>query len=67
VSSEEAGPAGLLVLRLWIEPGRRMRVRVTRTFELGPGQATTTYAASKAEVLQVVEQWLDELAPTQRQ
>lgn len=44
-----------------------MRVRVTRTFELGPGQATTTYAASKAEVLQVVEQWLDELAPTQRQ
>jgi hypothetical protein len=67
VSYEEAGAAGLLVLRLWIEPDRRMRVRVTRTADLSPGQETTTYAASKAEVLRVVEQWLDELASREPQ
>jgi hypothetical protein len=56
------GTDGVLVLRLWIEPDQRMRVRITRATDLGPTERTT-YAASKAEVLLVVDEWLDEFVP----
>ena len=58
----EPAAAGLVVLRLWMEPDHRMRVRITRAADLGRTHSTT-YAASKAEVLLVVGQWLDEFAP----
>ncbi len=61
MSTEEGGPVGLLVLRLWTEPGQRMRVRVTSSTELRPAQSTTTYAVTEAEVLQLVAGWLEVL------
>lgn len=60
MSTEFAGTDGLLVLRLWTEPGLGMRVRITRSTDHGPGPATS-YAASRAEVLAAVEQWMDDV------
>ncbi len=63
MTPEDAGPTGLLVLRLWTEPRGGMRVRLTSTIELQQTQPATTYAASRAEVLLLVARWLDDLAP----
>lgn len=50
-----------MVLHLWVETGDRMRVRITRTIDLASDQPTTTYASTKAEVLEQVAGWLDAL------
>lgn len=50
-----------MVIRLWTETGDRMRVRITRTEDLRSDQTTTTYAATKSETLQIVQDWLDSL------
>jgi hypothetical protein len=50
-----------MILRLWVEPGERMRVRVTRTVDLGAEEPSTTYASTKTEVVDLVEDWLDSL------
>jgi len=47
-----------MVLRLWTEPGDRLRVRITASTELDAG-TVTTYAATPAEVLARVQDWLD--------
>jgi hypothetical protein len=60
VSNEVASTDGLLVLRLWTEPGAGVRVRITRNTDHGPG-TVTSYAASKAEVLTAVGRWMDDL------
>jgi hypothetical protein len=49
-----------MILRLWTEPGGDTRVRVTRTSDIESGQSTTTYASDRAEVVALVEAWLDE-------
>ena len=49
-----------MVLRLWIEPGGGIRVRATRTTDIESGYSTTTYATAYAEVLALVQAWLDE-------
>lgn len=54
-------PACLMILRLWIEPGGRMRVRITRTVDVGSEESATTYASTRAEVVELVEDWLDSL------
>jgi hypothetical protein len=56
----DAGEEGvaLMVLRLWTEPGDRLRVRITASTELDAG-TVTTYAATPAEVLARVQDWLD--------
>jgi hypothetical protein len=51
-----------MVLRLWIEPGGGIRVRVTRTTDVESGQSTTTYATAFSEVIALVQAWLDEAA-----
>ena len=48
-----------MVLHLWTESGDRMRVRITRTFDVRTGASTTSYAATRAEVLEQVGDWLD--------
>lgn len=48
-----------MVLHLWIEAGERMRVRITRTVDPGAEDPVTTYASTKAQVVEVVEDWLD--------
>ena len=53
-----------MVLRLWTEPGAELRVRVTSTTEPGQRDPTVTYASSRSEVLLLVADWLDELAPS---
>ena len=53
------GAAGLMVLRLWTEPGGRLRVRITASPGLDAAGTVTTYAASPAEILAQVEDWLD--------
>ena len=55
--------AGLLVLHVWAEPGDRFRFRVTSTIDTGSDERSSCYAATRAEVLQVVRDWLDEVAP----
>lgn len=55
------GPAGLMILRLWTEPGERMRVRITRVVDLGSEESVTTYSATRDQVVEVVEDWLDSL------
>lgn len=52
-------PDGLLVLSLWVEPGDRLRVRITRTDDLLAGQSATSHAATRADVVRAVEAWLD--------
>lgn len=59
VNDTARGPAGLLVLHLWTETDARMRVRITRTADLTAGHPTTSYASTKAEVLEAVAGWLD--------
>ena len=50
-----------MVLHLWTETGGRMRVRVTRTIDVRTGTSTTSYAATRREVLEQVGDWLDSL------
>lgn len=56
-----AEPAALMVLACWTEPEGRMVVRVTRTLDVRAGAETTSYARSRAEVLDQVVDWLDAL------
>jgi hypothetical protein len=51
-----------MVLRLWIEPGAGLRVRITRTKDVEANASTTSYASTRAEVLGLVQDWLDEMA-----
>lgn len=52
-----------MVIRLWTEPGVGIRARITMTSDVESGRSTTTsYAASRAEVLGIVQGWLDEAA-----
>lgn len=51
-----------MVIRLWTEPGVGIRVRITRTSDVESGQSTTSYFSTRAEVLGVVQGWLDEAA-----
>lgn len=62
VNDTAPGPAGLLVLHLWTETDDRMRVRITRTADLTAGHPSTSYASTKAEVLEAVAGWLDSFA-----
>lgn len=50
-----------MVLHVWTEPGERMRVRITRTVDLGSGESVTTYASTRAQLVEAVEEWLDSL------
>ena len=61
VDNSSAEPAALMVLSYWTEPGGRMVVRVTRTFDLRVRAEATSYARSRAEVLDEVVDWLDAL------
>jgi hypothetical protein len=51
--------AALMVLRLWTESGGRLRVRITASPGLDAAGMVTTYAATPAEVLARVQDWLD--------
>jgi hypothetical protein len=51
-----------MVLRLWIEPGAGLRVRITRTKDVESNASTTSYASTRAEVMGLVQDWLDEMA-----
>ena len=51
-----------MVLRLWIEPGAGLRVRITRTTDVESNASSTSYASTRAEVLGLVQDWLDEMA-----
>jgi hypothetical protein len=50
-----------MVLHVWTEPDERMRVRITRTAEPGSGESATTYASTKSQLVEAVEEWLDSL------
>lgn len=54
-------PIGLMVLRAWIEPGVKLRVRITWTVDVQSGQTITSYAASAGDTKRIVERWLTEL------
>jgi hypothetical protein len=55
---------GLIVVRVWTEGGGQLRFRITQTANIISGQTATTYAASKAEVLNEVRAWIESLAAT---
>jgi hypothetical protein len=59
VSNAVEGAEGLLVLRLWTEDDGALRVRIIASRQVGGADATTSYAASPAEVLAFVQDWLD--------
>ncbi len=48
-----------MVLHLWTEPGGLMRVRITGTTDVRTGASTTSYAATRDEVLEQVGDWVD--------
>lgn len=48
-----------MVLHLWMESGERLRVRVTQTVDVHSDATTTSYAATRDEVLDLVGAWLD--------
>jgi hypothetical protein len=51
-----------MVLRLWIEPGAGLRVRITRTSDVETSESATSYASTQAEVIALVQTWLDDMA-----
>jgi len=51
-----------MVLAYWTEPSDRMVVRVTSTLDVRVGAEATSYARTRAEVLELVDVWLDALA-----
>ena len=56
-----------MVLRLWIEPGAGIRVRITRTSDVESGQSTTSYASTIPQVIALVQTWVDETVSPLRQ
>lgn len=66
MDAEDFGPAGLIVVGLWIEPGDRVCMRVTSSTTLRQGAVSTVVVTSRAEVLALVESWLDALTPAGR-
>lgn len=52
-------PHGLMVIHLWIEPGERLRARISRTGSEEAAPRIDAYAASQADVLRVVEDWIE--------
>ncbi len=50
-----------MILRVWIESGERMRVRITSTGDLSSEESVTTYASSREDVVEQVEDWLESL------
>jgi len=58
VDATRGDAAGLMVLRLWIEPGDRLRVRITQSNQLESASAITSYAATPGDVLEQVQAWL---------
>jgi len=61
MSDEAESPHGLMVLHIWIEPEERLRARITRTGESASAPRVESYAATKAEIMRVVETWIDGL------
>jgi hypothetical protein len=61
VSTEDLGPGGLIVIRLWAEAGGELRVRMTSSTDLSRESVRTRVVTSRDEVLRQVEGWLDEL------
>jgi hypothetical protein len=59
VNEAADGAAGLMVLRLWTEHGQRLRVRITESTQLDGNDSVTSYAATPAEVVAAVENWLN--------
>jgi hypothetical protein len=55
-----AETTAVLVIRAWLEAGSvpPLRARITRTVDVSASVATETVAASEAEILAVVEEWL---------
>ena len=51
----------MMVLRLWIEPGAGLRVRITRTTDIESSESSTAYASTGAEVMALVQMWLGEM------
>jgi hypothetical protein len=52
---------GVLVIRAWIEENgeTRLRVRITRTLDVGRREEISTVAATPEEVTGAVAEWLD--------
>lgn len=50
-----------MILHLWTEASGLVRVRITRTTDVTTNETTTSYAATKADVIAEVEKWLDSL------
>jgi hypothetical protein len=63
---EEDAPLGVLVLRLWIESERRLRIRVSSGTGVESRVPVTSYAATKADALQLVGEWIDQLNPPEK-
>lgn len=61
MSTEDLGPGGLIVIRLWAEAGGELRVRMTSSTDLSRESVRTRVVTSRDEVLRQVEGWLDEL------
>jgi hypothetical protein len=54
-------PAAVMVLACWTERDGRMLVRLRWTLDVRAGTVTTSYAASRSEVIEQVAGWLDEV------
>jgi hypothetical protein len=60
---------GVLVLRVWIEPGARdddgLRARITAEHDLGSGERVTKTAATVEATIAIVRDWVETFAAAQ--
>jgi hypothetical protein len=56
-------PAGLLIIRAWLEPGSRspLRAHIRLTADVARGLERSLTVSREAEVLQAVQAWLSEV------
>jgi hypothetical protein len=60
VALSEAERAGVLVIRVWIEPGAGdgLRARITRTVDISERDEIVTVASTPDEITETVADWL---------
>lgn len=59
----DPAPVGLLIVRAWVEQPAEtgLRAVVTATVDVGAGEEAVSHAGTVADVLEIVEAWLEAL------
>ena len=58
--------AGILILRVWMEPGGVLKSRITTTFNLSAADEKVMTASSPQEIQEIVVAFVEEFASSRR-